>query len=182
MDLRPWQLWSNERQARPRTRKKSLLAWKLGAASAYPNHVGANHFYIHAAGSLAASGARAAQRRASGERWSLRPGTWCTCRRTSTSAPATIPQAAAANQAAVKADRAYIERSGTQGSLYDMMYFSSQPAFPGDRVQHAGKLGLRDRQREPDRRACRARREADGDVGRLPDLAAIHAGALRAMG
>jgi tetratricopeptide (TPR) repeat protein len=38
-------------------------------------------------------------------------------------------QGATANVAAVKADLAYIERTGTQGSMYDMMYFTHNLHF-----------------------------------------------------
>ena len=38
-------------------------------------------------------------------------------------------QAAAANIAAIKAERAYVERTDTQGSLYDMMYYTHNLHF-----------------------------------------------------
>jgi len=38
-------------------------------------------------------------------------------------------QAAAANVAAIKADRAYVERTGTPGSLYDKMYYTHHLHF-----------------------------------------------------
>lgn len=46
MDLRPWDLWSDDGEARPET--PQVLALLEGVMAQEPNHPGANHLYIHA--------------------------------------------------------------------------------------------------------------------------------------
>jgi hypothetical protein len=73
--------------------------------------------------------------------------------------------AATANVAAVNADRAYIERTGTHVNI------SLGPA--GYRKREY--LTECNRQCEPDGRARDARFEADADAGSISHLAAVHA-------
>ena len=46
MDLRPWQLWAND--GKPAEGTEEIVAQVEAVLRAYPDHVGANHFYIHA--------------------------------------------------------------------------------------------------------------------------------------
>ncbi|EMI18298.1 hypothetical protein RMSM_04778 [Rhodopirellula maiorica SM1] len=46
MNLRPWDLWSDEGEARPETNQ--VLTLLENVMTALPNHPGANHLYIHA--------------------------------------------------------------------------------------------------------------------------------------
>jgi len=46
MDLPPWQLWSLD--GKPAEDTETIVAQPEAVLRAYPNHVGANHFYIHA--------------------------------------------------------------------------------------------------------------------------------------
>ncbi|WP_442510692.1 tetratricopeptide repeat protein [Novipirellula sp. SH528] len=46
MDLRPWDLWSDDGQPRPETHHVLALLEKV--MQAQPNHPGANHLYVHA--------------------------------------------------------------------------------------------------------------------------------------
>ncbi|QEF98331.1 Tetratricopeptide repeat protein [Stieleria maiorica] len=46
MDLRPWDLWSDDGDARPET--PEVLALLESAMAIQPNHPGANHLYVHA--------------------------------------------------------------------------------------------------------------------------------------
>lgn len=126
MDLRPWQLWTNTGKPAPGT--EEIVARLETVLRAYPNHVGANHFYIHA--QEASPHPERALPSAD------RLGTMVPSAGHLVHMPSHIyartgdyDLAAAANVAAVKADRAYIERTGTQGSIYDMMYFSHNLHF-----------------------------------------------------
>jgi tetratricopeptide (TPR) repeat protein len=46
MDLDPWQLWTNDGKPAPGT--EEIVATLEGVLRRWPNHIGANHFYIHA--------------------------------------------------------------------------------------------------------------------------------------
>ena len=46
MDLRPWDLWTADRQPQPGT--EEIVATLEGVLAKNPNHPGANHYYIHA--------------------------------------------------------------------------------------------------------------------------------------
>ncbi len=46
MDLNPWHLWSNDGKPTPGT--EEIVATLEGVLRRWPDHVGANHFYIHA--------------------------------------------------------------------------------------------------------------------------------------
>lgn len=46
LDLRPWDLWSDDGQSRPETPR--ALALLEGVMARQPNHPGANHLYVHA--------------------------------------------------------------------------------------------------------------------------------------
>lgn len=78
MDLHPWQLWSAD--GRPTEGTEEIVATLKGVLARDPNHVGANHFMIHA---VEASGDPGWRARRGWRRWLLQQGTWCICRRTS---------------------------------------------------------------------------------------------------
>jgi tetratricopeptide (TPR) repeat protein len=46
MDLHPWQLWSAD--GRPEADTVEIVSVLEGVLKKYPNHIGANHYYIHA--------------------------------------------------------------------------------------------------------------------------------------
>lgn len=68
MDLSPWHYWTREGQPRPDT--PEILAQLERVTSAYPDHPGANHFYIHAVEAVQPERAVAAAERLAG----LMPG------------------------------------------------------------------------------------------------------------
>ncbi len=126
MDLRPWQLWSNDGKPAPDT--EEILARLETVLRSYPNHVGANHFYIHAQEAspyperaLPSADRLGAMVPAAGHLVHMPSHIY--------SRTGDYAQAAAANVAAIEADSAYVERTGTQGSIYDMMYFTHNIHF-----------------------------------------------------
>ena len=126
MDLNPWQLWTAE--GKPGENTAEIVAQLESVLRAYPNHVGANHFYIHA---VEASPNPERALPSAARLQTLVPDAGHLVHM-----PAHIYQrtgdfqdAANSNVAAIKADRAYVERTGTQGSMYDMMYYTHNLHF-----------------------------------------------------
>jgi tetratricopeptide (TPR) repeat protein len=120
MDLHPWKLWSLD--GRPTQGTEEILAVLESVLRRDPNHIGANHYYIHATEA------------SPHPEWAL-----ASARRLETLAPAAghlvhmpahtymhmgdYAAAAHSNAAGADADRAYLRESGTTGNMYDMMYF-----------------------------------------------------------
>ena len=120
MDLHPWKLWSLDGQ--PTEGTKEIVAVLESVLRRDPDHLGANHYYIHA---VEAS---------PHPEWSL-----ASAQRLETLAPSAghlvhMPAhiymragdysgAAHRNAVAADVDRVYLRESGTTGSMYDMMYY-----------------------------------------------------------
>ncbi len=123
-NLRPWELWTPDGQPQPGT--EQILKTLEGAMAKAPNHPGANHYYIHAVESTVPhKGIAAAERLAK-----IAPGAGHLVHM-----PAHIyfrvgryNDASQANQAAAKADEAYIAKYKPQG-LYPMMYYPHNVHF-----------------------------------------------------
>ena len=120
MDLHPWKLWSLD--GHPAEGTEEIVAVLESVLRRDPNHLGANHYYIHATEA------------SPHPEWAL-----ASAKRLETLAPAAghllhmpahtymrvgyYSAAAQSNVAAVDADRVYLRESGTTGSMYDMMYY-----------------------------------------------------------
>jgi tetratricopeptide (TPR) repeat protein len=120
MDLHPWKLWSLD--GRPTEGTEEIVVVLESVLRRDPNHIGANHYYIHA---VEAS---------PHPEWSL-----ASARRLETQAPAAghlvhmpahtymrvgdYSAAAQSTAAGADVDRAYLRESATFGSMYDMMYY-----------------------------------------------------------
>ncbi|HXH67553.1 MAG TPA: hypothetical protein VNI81_10145 [Candidatus Limnocylindrales bacterium] len=120
MDLHPWKLWGLD--GRPTEGTEEIVAVLESVLRRDPNHLGANHYYIHAT---------EASRH---PEWALG-----SARRLETLAPSAghlvhmpahtyirvgdYSASAKSNVAAVETDRAYLGNSGSTGSMYEMMYF-----------------------------------------------------------
>ena len=112
MELHPWQLW--DAHGTPAEGTTELVTTLESVLRRDPDHLGANHFYIHA---VEAS---------PHPEWALpcadripplprARATSSTCPRTSTCASATTSSAATSNVTAVAADRAYFRRQPAKG-------------------------------------------------------------------
>ena len=120
MDLHPWKLWSLD--GRPTEGTEEIVAVLESVLRRDPNHIGANHYYIHATEA------------SSHPEWAL-----ASARRLETLAPAAghlvhmpahtymrvgdYTASARSNAAGADADRIYFRESGTTGGMYDMMYY-----------------------------------------------------------
>ena len=120
MDLHPWKLWSLD--GHPTEGTEEILAVLESVLRRDPNHLGANHYYIHATEA------------SPHPEWAL-----ASARRLETLAPAAghlvhmpahsymrvgdYAAAAHSNAVAADVDSKYLRESGTTGSMYDMMYY-----------------------------------------------------------
>lgn len=126
MDLHPWKLWSLD--GHPTEGTEEIIAVLESVLRRDPNHLGANHYYIHATEA------------SPHPEWAL-----ASARRLETLAPAAghlvhmpahtymragdYSAAAHSNAVAADVDRQYLRESGTTGSMYDMMYYCHNLQF-----------------------------------------------------
>ena len=126
MDLHPWKLWGLD--GHPAEGTEEIVAVLESVLRRDPNHVGANHYYIHA---VEAS---------PHPEWAL-----ASARRMETLAPAAghlvhmpahtyfrvgdYAASARSNAIAAETDRVYLRDSGTTGSMYDLMYYAHNLHF-----------------------------------------------------
>lgn len=120
MDLHPWKLWDLE--GRPTKGTEEIVVVLESVLRRDPNHLGANHYYIHATEA------------SSHPEWAL-----VSAKRLETLAPEAghlvhmpahtymrvgdYSAAAHSTAAGAEIDRVYLRKSGTTGSMYDMMYY-----------------------------------------------------------
>lgn len=125
MNLRPWKLYTQD--GKPVEGTEEIVAVLESVMKRNPNHIGANHYYIHAVeASLSPERALASAYRLK----TLAPAAGHLVHM-----PAHIhmrigdyENAAAANAQGAEADRAYIKVAGTQG-FYPMMYYNHNVHF-----------------------------------------------------
>jgi len=138
MDLHPWKLWSLD--GRPTEGTEEILAVLEQVLQRDPNHIGANHYYVHATEA------------SPHPEWAL-----ASAQRLETLAPAAghlvhmpahtymrvgdYAAAAHSNAVAADTDRVYLRESGTTGSMYDMMYFCHNLHFLAASYSMAGNFG-----------------------------------------
>jgi tetratricopeptide (TPR) repeat protein len=136
MDLRPWKFWTND--GKPNEGTEEIVRVLEGVLKRDPNHLGANHYYIHAveASSHPGRAVASAQRLPK-----LAPAAGHLVHM-----PAHVYQrtgnyagAAAANTAAAQADRLYIKKNGEAG-IYPMMYYSHNLQFGAASYTSIGDL------------------------------------------
>ena len=135
MDLHPWKLWSLD--GRPTEGTEEILGVLESVLRRDPNHIGANHYFIHATEA------------SPHPEWALP-----SARRLESLVPAAghlihmpahtymrvgdYAAAARSNAAAADADRVYLRESATTGSMYDMMYYCHNLHFLAASYSMAG--------------------------------------------
>ncbi|MGH9517118.1 MAG: tetratricopeptide repeat protein [Terriglobales bacterium] len=135
MDLHPWKLWTLD--GRPTEDTEEILAVLESVLRRDPNHIGANHYYVHATEA------------SPHPEWAL-----ASAKRLETLAPAAghlvhMPAhiymrvgdywaAAHSNVAGADADRVYLRESGTTGSMYDVLYYCHNLHFLSASYSMAG--------------------------------------------
>jgi tetratricopeptide (TPR) repeat protein len=128
MDLHPWQLWGAD--GRPNEGTQEIVATLKSVLAREPNHVGANHFLIHA---VEASGDPAVGLASAKRLETLAPAAGHLVHM-----PAHIYQrvgdfngSAVANERAMAADAAYVKSQRLEGvaNMYDLMYLTHNIHF-----------------------------------------------------
>jgi tetratricopeptide (TPR) repeat protein len=138
MDLHPWKLWSLD--GRPAEGTEEIIAVLESVLRRDPNHIGANHYYVHATEA------------SPHPEWAL-----ASAKRLETLAPAAghlvhmpahtymrvgdYAAAARSNALAADADRAYFQATNTFGSMYDVMYYCHNLHFLAASYSMAGDFG-----------------------------------------
>src|SRR5271165_4460679 len=125
MDLHPWGLWSKD--GTPQEGTEEIVATLESVLKRDPNHLGANHYYIHA---VEASNDPERALPAANRLAALAPGAGHLVHMPAHVYIRTGDYASAVktNQEAAAADRAYLKSSGVQG-IYPMMYYSHNLHF-----------------------------------------------------
>jgi tetratricopeptide (TPR) repeat protein len=149
MDLHPWKLWSLD--GSPTEGTDEIIAVLESVLRRDPYHLGANHYYIHATeASPHPERALASARRLE----SLAPtaGHLVHMPAHTYMQVGNYSAAARSNMFGADADRVYLRESGTEGSMYDMMYYchnlhflSASSSMQGDfsrAKQAAYELGI----------------------------------------
>jgi hypothetical protein len=135
MDLHPWKLWTLD--GRPTEGTEEILAVLESVLRRDPNHLGANHYYIHATEA------------SPHPEWAL-----ASARRLETLAPVCghlvhmpahtymrvgdYSAAAHSNAVAADVDRVYLRESDATGSMYDMLYYCHNLHFLSASYSMAG--------------------------------------------
>jgi tetratricopeptide (TPR) repeat protein len=136
MVLNPWKLWTLDGKANENTQE--IVAVLESVLKRDPNHVGANHFYIHAV-------------EASGQPERALPS----ARRLDTLVPKAghlvhmpshiyartgfYADAVKSNEEAAKVDRIYAQKAAQEGSMYDLMYHSHNEHFLASAASMTGR-------------------------------------------
>jgi len=137
MDLNPWQLWTLD--GKPGEDTEEIVAVLQSVLRRDPQHIGANHYLIHAV--------EASPRPEDGLSSARRLETLAPAAGHLVHMPAHIyertgyyAEAARSNQVAAEADDRYLEASGTQGSIYGLMYYSHNLHFLGASAAMEGRF------------------------------------------
>ncbi len=136
MNLRPWKLWSLD--GRPAADTLQIMSVLESVLRRDPNHVGANHYYIHTveASPKPDLGLASAQRL---ERLVPAAGHLVHMPAHIYARTGDHAGAARANQAGADADRAYLARA-PRGGFYEMAYYAHNLHFLADSHMMQGRL------------------------------------------
>jgi hypothetical protein len=137
MDLRPWRLWSYD--GKPAEGTLEIVSVLESVLRRDPNHIGANHYYVHA---MEAS-PNPERALAAGERLpKLAPAAGHLVHM-----PAHIYQllgdfdnSARSNETAARVDREYMKLSGNNEGVYPLMYYNHNLHFLAAAEMQLGKL------------------------------------------
>ena len=135
MDLHPWKQWTLE--GRPTEGTEEIIAVLESVLRRDPNHLGANHYYVHATESsphperaLASAKRLETLAPAAGHLVHMPAHTYMRV--------GDYAAAARSNALAADADRAYFRERNTSGSMYDMMYYCHNLHFLAASYSMAG--------------------------------------------
>ncbi|HEY2821452.1 MAG TPA: hypothetical protein VGJ06_10475 [Candidatus Acidoferrum sp.] len=136
MALNPWKLWTLDGKAAENT--DEIVTVLEGVLKRDPNHIGANHFYIHAVeASPQPERALMSARRLD----TLVPQAGHLVHMPSHIYARTgfYADAVKSNEQAAKVDRLYAQKAAQQGSMYDLMYHSHNEHFLASAASMTGR-------------------------------------------
>ncbi len=137
MDLHPWQLWSLD--GRPTEGTEEIVVVLESVLRREPDHLGANHYYIHATeASLHPEWALASAKRL--ETLAPEAGHLVHMPAHAYFRVGDYAAAARSNALAGETDRVYLRDSGTMGSMYDIIYFAHNLHFLAAASSMAGNF------------------------------------------
>ncbi|MBA3255086.1 MAG: tetratricopeptide repeat protein [Pyrinomonadaceae bacterium] len=125
MNLRPWKLWSSD--GKPAEGTEEIVAVLEGVLRRNPNHIGANHYYIHAV-EASENPERALPSAARLGKLAPKAGHLVHMPSHIYIRTGDYHEAAQVNADAIVADREYIASAGAQG-IYAMMYYNHNIHF-----------------------------------------------------
>ncbi len=157
MNLIPWQLWTKD--GRPAEGALEIVAVLESAIKLAPNHIGANHLYIHAVEASKTPG-RALQSASKLDKLAPNAGHLVHMPSHIYIRTGDYEAAAKANEAAAEVDRAYIKATDARG-MYPAMYYSHNLHFQVESYNRMGRYA----------EAKRAATQLSGNVrGHLKDM------------
>jgi tetratricopeptide (TPR) repeat protein len=126
MDLHPWQLWSVD--GKPNENTAEIIAMLEAVLKRWPDHPGANHYYIHA---VEASPNPERGQASAGRLRKMVPAAGHLVHMPAHIYLRTGDYAGAvkSNQEAIASDNAFMQMTGTSNSMYGMMYLGHNVAF-----------------------------------------------------
>ena len=138
MDLHPWKLWSLD--GKPTEGTEEIVTVLESVLRRDPEHIGANHYYIH---TVEASPHPERALTSAKRLESLAPGAGHLVHMPTHIYMRTGDYLAAAKSTAraAEVDKAYLQESGTMGSMYDMMYYGHNVHFQAAAASMAGRFG-----------------------------------------
>ncbi len=136
MNVRPWQLWTKD--GNPAEGTEEIIAVLEEVLKREPNHVGANHLYIHAV-EASTHPERALPSAARLEKLAPQAGHLVHMPAHVYIRTGDYAAAARSNEDAAEVDRAYIKATGAQG-VYPMMYYSHNLHFLVETYNRMGQL------------------------------------------
>jgi hypothetical protein len=137
MNLIPWRLWAKD--GSPAEETTQIVAVLESALKLAPNHIGANHLYIHAVES-SKNPERAIKSADTLGKMSLNAGHLAHMPSHIYLRTGDYEAAAKANEAAAEVDRAYIKATGARG-MYPAMYYSHNLHFQVESYNRMGRYG-----------------------------------------
>lgn len=136
MTLRPWQLWTKDGQ--PTEGTEEIVAVLEEVLSRQPDHIGANHLYIHAV-EASKTPQRALPSAARLEKLAPQAGHLVHMPAHVYIRTGDYAAAARSNEEAAAVDRAYIKATGVQGD-YPLMYYNHNLHFLVESYNRMGKF------------------------------------------
>jgi tetratricopeptide (TPR) repeat protein len=136
MDLNPWKLWTLD--GKPAENTEEIVRVLESVLERDPNHVGANHFYVHA---MEASTHPERALPSARRRETLVPQAGHLVHMPSHIYARTgyYEEALKSNVEATRIDRVYAQKAEQEGSIYDLMYHSHNEHFLASAASMAGR-------------------------------------------